>query len=84
MISDIVDGKWRLKTLIFLRKNYDLGADPPKDRFSAEFTGKFKSSSKIVHFRKKIKENAIQSVKTGFWGIWSSPGRPMLETLIFL
>ena len=72
------------KTLIFVRENYDLGADPPKDRFSANFTAKSRNSSKNCNFCRKIKENRLQSVKTGFWGIWSSPGRPMLETLIFL
>ena len=70
--------------MIFLRENYDLGADPRKDRFTAKFTGKLKKSGKEVNFCKKIKENPLQSVKTGFWGIWSSPGCPMLKTLIFL
>ena len=42
--------------MIFLRENYDLGADPPKDRFSAKFTGKFRNPSKNCNFCRKIKE----------------------------
>ena len=40
------------ETLIFHRKNNDLGADPPKDPLLAEFTENGEIPLKVVHFRK--------------------------------
>ena len=65
--------------MIFLRKNNDLGAGPPKDPLLAKFTGKWRSLSFLLILGGNSPKRAKKVILGGFYGFRAdrTPPGPM-------
>ena len=66
-------------SLIFLRKNNDLGAGPPKDPLLAKFTGKLRNSPFSLILGGNSPQRAKKVILDGFYGFRAdrTPPGPM-------